>query len=220
MFSELYSEAVKALSQFADDSIEPVAADLAEPMRPAEAVRSTLLSWGVQPKAINLLGVRNDLNPGKWNDSIFLESSGEVYRFESSVDPGRYYTANPLNNSGAANLILGPHFDLWKLGKHRSKYPALVQNKACTLWRDLNRNFRNDDGIIDRGHFGINLHHGGSTPGDIGRYSAGCQVVRRVEDFSVLYEACKNSGQKSFDYLLIRLEELPLSLRKMDFTRG
>ena len=46
--------------------------------------------------------------------------------------------------------------------------------------------------LLDTGFFRVNIHHSGNNPvNDIGRYSAGCQVIRSISDFAQLMQIIK-----------------------------
>jgi hypothetical protein len=101
----------------------------------------------------------------------------------ATTEPGVYYTKNPMNSSGAARLKTGIQFKAWKRGLHgSSQYPALVQAKELTYYRDGNKDgeAKGDREYTSDGN-GINRHKsdGGST---IRRYGAGCQVKRIDKD--------------------------------------
>jgi hypothetical protein len=151
------------------------------------------LAWLGYPCAsdrLNILGIRgaervSDTSvrfvenvPDRYNDSIVL--FGTTLRvFRASVDPGAHYTANPLNPQGCANLKNGSY--LYVKGLHRNSYQALRQAAGAdgqvTVWRDRDEDHQRDaDEIEQTGHFGINIHAGG-TSDRVGRNSAGCQVI-------------------------------------------
>lgn len=165
-------------------------------------------------KTINIVGFGNIANPGKWNDFIYLFYEGDVYRFKATTDPSVHFTKKPLNQDGAAHMCFGYHRRIWKIGKHRGKYSALVQTGGkVKVWRDKNQDFLNNDGIVQRGYFGINLHHGYNSKGNIGRHSAGCQVIRDIKPHQFFMSITKKSGHKTFSYTLIDQALMPYDLR-------
>ena len=133
-----------------------------------------------------------------------------------------------MKRAGCAVMAEGQHPRLWKLGLHRG-YKALEQVGDVTVYRDNNRNNvlnfgvgddYSDSGLIQQtGDFSINGHASDSDPwdsqdksridGDIGRWSAGCQVFARSSDFRRLIGLCEQSaalglyGDK-FTYTLVR----------------
>ncbi len=186
------------------------------PLTPMDAMQTLYSDWGANWSQINILGIRNDKNPGIWNDFIFLQTDDELYKFEATVDPSRHWTEKPMNRLGVAHLCLGFHPNIWTIGKHRGKYNALVQRGAkVKIWRDKNKNYKKDDNIVQSGYFGINLHHGYSAKGKVGVHSAGCQVIRNKISFNRFMGIVTGSGQPDFSYLLIPIGDCPKSLLKL-----
>ena len=77
------------------------------------------------------------------------------------------------------------------------------------LWEDYNSMTT----MINEGYFGINIHR--SNPYDesyaINKWSAGCQVFKKVEDYNSFIETCKESAKiygNSFTYTLIEEKDL------------
>lgn len=154
-------------------------------------------------EGISINGKKNDDAPDRWNDSISVWQDGKMLAiYEGTTEPGRYYTAvRLLNRNGAARYDVGYHPRQWVFGLHRGK-PALVQRDTARIIRDRNKNYSRDDvKTVERGN-GLNLHAGG--PGlSIGRWSAGCVVVKSPREFKKLYDLLKSSGQSSFDFILL-----------------
>lgn len=166
--------------------------------------------------SVRLLGVRgfeNDENfLGVYDDAIFRIIDNNITRWEASTDPGKYWLKNPLNPKGCAKLMEG----LWwyEFGLHRG-HEALVQSTIFSIER---LDCTGKVNAVDKGKFGINLHSGG--PGDeaedIGRWSAGCQIVKTeipwdekwIDFFSPLKESCMQLNQKYIPYLLITKKQL------------
>ena len=124
---------------------------------------------------------------------------------------------NPINPTGTAILVPGQYRSTWKLGRHQRKYEALVQRKPVKVWRDNNQDeiidYNNIELLSEEGYFGINIHR--SNPYDqsyvVNRWSAGCQVFKKVEDYNNFMELCKESAKiygNSFTYTLITEKEL------------
>lgn len=61
-----------------------------------------------------------------------------------TADPSDLSLIEKKHYLGCAILMPGQWNKCWKLGMHRGKYPALVQNKPVTVIRDFNK-----DGILD-----------------------------------------------------------------------
>lgn len=168
------------------------------------------------PKIV-LLGIRGykyedgENKLGIYDDSIIRCIDGQIKIFTASVDPGIYYINNPVNPSGCAKLQCG----LWKyrLGEHHA-HPALVQADEVTVDR-LDKTGKRL--CSDSGWFGINIHSGGAEY-LVGRYSAGCQIIKTVEPwkgnwtefFLPIFTATQVFEQKTIPYLLVdKLEAIP-----------
>lgn len=159
--------------------------------------------------AVNIIGIEginpdgkpNNDAPDQWNDSIGLLTFTDgkpkfLCLYQGTTEPGKYYTLNPLNKSGAARLQLGFHKELWIVGQHRG-YEALQQIGSATLVRDKNRNYlRDDTATVETGN-GINLHSTSPKflPNLIGKFSAGCVVIQKWNEFLNFMKLIKNSCQ-------------------------
>lgn len=147
---------------------------------------------------LTLIGLR--AIPGTtdaWDDmigAVYLDDAGvwQSELFAATTDPGRPWLAQPSRPDGCAILVPGHYAQCWGQGMHKGQYPALVQRKAMTFARDGNR-----DGVVDfdsptRTHeiIGCNLHRASSRQlvANVGLYSAGCQVIRSVDDFERLMQ--------------------------------
>lgn len=166
---------------------------------------------GVQIKPFNIFGIRDERYQESdiWNDYIGYFTNNDIRFFKATTDPGHYWTLKPLNRRGTAHLCLGWHKNIWKVDKHRGKYEALCNRWGCgktQIWRDFDKNTKvsiKKDKLY-KGHYGINLHRANALyyVNRIGRYSAGCQVLQKSYDFSILLENALNSGLKKFSYFL------------------
>lgn len=163
--------------------------------------------WNDQPFALNIVGVRASSDaPNLWDDVIIGASRDlvgpRVLRFAGTTDPGRPYLDDPMRPEGCAVVAEGHHPHLWEAGLHNGQYRALCQrgDSEVTLRRDADK-----DGKIlrigpthkEKGN-GINLHHGGDTVGGVGRYSAGCQVIRARVNHSMLMQHVDQHEAKGF----------------------
>jgi hypothetical protein len=170
---------------------------------------------------LNLIGVRRDNDSSNEFDDYLLVfyQSGETViqkKYEITTDPGKYWLENPMNPKGTAILIPGQYRGGWKLGRHQNRYQALVQRKPCKVWRDNNKDdiidYRGLE-MINKGFFGINIHRSNPYTESylVDRWSAGCQVFKRVKDYNEFLELCKSSALiygNSFTYTLITEKEL------------
>lgn len=138
----------------------------------------------------NADGTPNDNRPNRFNDLrlVLTVENGKpaiVGKWEATTEPGKFYTDNPMNPTGAARIALD-QFKAWCVGTHGSgagAHEALVLRGTIRVHRDLNRDFRRDGDAVDTGSsFAVNQHWGYNLPiEDIGRASAGCLVGRTKE---------------------------------------
>ena len=167
---------------------------------------------------LNLIGIRTANNGSNKFDDILMamwnHRGWNSIKFDITTDPGLYYLKNPLNVKGTAILKEMQHKGMWKLGKHRNQYEALVQNNACTVVRDPDRDqYLDMDGEEHTGKFGINCHRSNSAKESsiISRWSAGCQVFANPKEFDIFLSLCKlgaaNWGN-SFSYSLLNENDL------------
>ena len=171
---------------------------------------------------LNLVGVRRD-NEGTntFDDYLVVlyreEELAIMNRYEITTDPGKYWLENPINPKGTAVLVPGQYRSTWQLGKHQGKYEALVQRKKVKVYRDNNKDevidYNNITLLADEGFFGINIHR--SNPYDqsyvINKWSAGCQVFKKIEDYNNFIQVCRDSAKiygNSFTYTLIEEKDL------------
>lgn len=167
---------------------------------------------------VNIIGVRRDNDKSDKFDDYILA----IYRSEedldwvckvwsATTDPGRHWLENPMNPAGTAILVPGQYLEAYSIGKHQGKYEAVCQKKPVSVWRDNNKDdildYTSSEGGIS-GVYGINIHR--SNPYNesyvVGKWSAGCQVFKKIADFSEFMELCRLSADKmgnSFTYTLL-----------------
>lgn len=173
---------------------------------------------------LNIIGVRRD-NQGTNTFDDFLmimyreEELMVSHRWEATTDPGKYWLENPMNPKGTAVLIPNQYRGTWKLGKHQNNYEALVQRKPVQVWRDNSKDevidYESFSTVnpVDEGFFGINIHRSNPYTESyvINKWSAGCQVFKRVQDFTEFMDLCRDSAKiygNSFTYTLIDEKDL------------
>jgi hypothetical protein len=128
--------------------------------------------------------------------------------YSATSAPGEYYTLNPMNAAGAARLAFGSYLNSHTFGIHGVAAPhrALVQCGNLTVCRDLNKDFSSvGDRMYTGSEFAVNIHAAVGSPGivdSIGRYSAGCQVIRLYEQQNIFMQLAKESGLSKFSYSL------------------
>lgn len=164
---------------------------------------------------VTLVGVRSaDKHANAFNDTlcVFVEMDGKktLKKYPITTDPGTYYREHPVNVEGTAVLVPGHYKSCWQLGAHRGQYRALVQRGLMDVYRDNNKNARLDfnKNTVQRGFFGINLHRAGVNKYtlQVDRWSAGCQVMQRADDFNELMDLLTLSASKygdKFSYTLL-----------------
>jgi hypothetical protein len=164
---------------------------------------------------LNLVGIRNmrDLNANSFNDvfCIAFKDQGQpvLLQYACTTDPGTYYRLNPANVQGTAILPPDQYPGMWKLGKHKGQYEALVQRHPTVFIRDNNRDAQLDLNAR-RGHrelIGLNCHRARAdgTSKQVDRWSAGCQVIANSGDFDQLMRLAKYAANiygDSFGYTL------------------
>jgi hypothetical protein len=171
---------------------------------------------------LNLVGVRRaNSGTNTFDDcmvvlykDVNLNPVRKIYNI--TTDPGEHWLKNPLNPKGTAVLVPGQYRSTWKLGKHQNKYEALVQQKPVKVWRDNNKDAAIDYhgfNTLSEGYFGINIHR--SNPyGEsylINKWSAGCQVFQKIEEYDEFIQLCKKSSKlygNSFTYTLLTEQEI------------
>jgi len=77
------------------------------------------------------------------------------------------------------------------------------------------RDFKNDgiyaEDRTERGVLGINIHKAGVDSVRVDRWSEGCQVFKRTQDFNRFIELCEIAAEKwgnKFTYTLIKSSDL------------
>ncbi len=167
----------------------------------------------------NIVGIRSLEKDGEDFDDICYvwwklpNGNQEVHLYTITTNPGKYYLNKPLpGTSGAAILVSGQYLGCWILGSHgKSQQYALIQRGGeVRVYRDKNLDSKLDcdPATIDKGFFGINLHHGSKTDVDIiGKWSAGCQVWRYHQPHQDLMQKFKALSERykftKFSYTLL-----------------
>jgi len=183
-------------------------------------IKQLYLSNGAPWEEVNIFGIRNEAGQRAdgFNDYIGVVIDKLVFLFNGTCDPGAYWTfvgGAAGDKKGVAHLCYGYHRNAYMVGIHRG-YEALAQWGApVTIWRDGNNNFRRDDeDIVQRGYFGINIHRASDIKEvtKIGRYSAGCQVIQNIMDFELFMDKIKSSNKfkqnprSKFSYFLFPVD--------------
>ena len=166
-----------------------------------------------QPFQLNIVGVRNaESQPNKFDDQLYVFYKDENWNwvlkeYPITTDTGTFWLLNPMSNLGTAMLKEGQYIDAYKQGLHKGQYTALVQEKPVTTYRDYDRNAVFDFGQRETtGNYGINIHKAGADSQNVDKWSAGCQVFQKSEDFQEFMQLTDkhkaNFGNK-FTYTLL-----------------
>lgn len=170
---------------------------------------------------LNIIGIRNpNLVANSFDDTmvVIYKIGGEwitkVYAI--TTDAGTYWLKNPMSNKGTAILVPNQYRGVYSIDLHNNKYLALCQrNGKVEVYRDNDKDLilDMDSTKIEKGMFGINIHRSNpfSESLKVDKFSAGCQVFKRVKDFNEFMEICQKSKAlwgNSFSYTLIKESDL------------
>lgn len=164
-----------------------------------------------KPYNLNIIGIRNKFGRVNHFDDVicvYLEKEGKwvQHDFPATTYPGLPSLFKPVNPKGTA--ILKPGQYRYRLGLHKNKYPALIQDAPVTVYRDNNKNlvYDLDHRKEESGFFGINIHRASLGAKLVGADSAGCQVIKEGFDrFMSLINAALRYRENSFVYTLVEL---------------
>lgn len=178
----------------------------------------------------NLYGIRNETSvPNKFDDfigAVWKDKSGQWLSccYEGTTDAGTYWLEHPMNVNGTAIIVPGQYLGVYKIGKHTG-YAAYEQIKPFIYVRDNNKNKVLDflyriagfKKYTENGK--TNLHHAGELVNNpstfVEKWSAGCQVVRRILEFGSLLQLGKDfisifKGKNEFNYTLFEQKDIIL----------
>lgn len=168
----------------------------------------------------NIIGIRTNQDlPNQFNDALICafpwKEKMEFRQWVITTDPGIDYLKDPLNKKGCSILKPGQYVDCYALGLHQNRqdHRALVQIKPVTVFRDDDKDINVDFGVEDTGLFGINIHRANSKgiTSNVGKWSAGCQVFKSVDDHERLIWVCDQFKEKlknKFTYTLLTDKDL------------
>ncbi len=163
---------------------------------------------------LNIIGLRSPIRrPGLFDDEIrvcYKDGFDWIEeRYRATTDPSMEQHLNPNHKTGVAIMKPGQYRGLYKYGKHRGKYDALVQTgSSVEFYRDDNKDDQTDYINESKGYIGLNLHraHNSKIVYSTRYYSHGCQVIQNPADFARFMGLCRlqiGIGYKSFTYTLI-----------------
>ena len=174
-----------------------------------------LKSFKQIPTEYWLLGVRSSEDaPNKYDDKFYLFDGERFLKVvNGTTNPGTPILEGGFlkyNKVGAALVAADEwYYGVWSYGLHNGKMPALRQVGPFKVFRDGDRDGKSEEigTPIIGSNYGINFH---SISNDItvkkigeniGGWSAGCQVVSNVEQYSMIIHMVKN--QPRITYCLI-----------------
>jgi len=172
---------------------------------------------------VNIVGIRNSENNNEvtnhFDDTLTVsykvDGEWKFHSWPATTDPGQYWIENPISKDGTAILVPGQYRGSHMIGLHQGKYEALRQKKPVKVYRDNDKDleYDTDEDTIKEGIYGINIHR--SNPYDqsyyVNKWSAGCQVFKKVADFHEFMDVCRKAKDiwgNSFSYTLIESKEL------------
>lgn len=141
-----------------------------------------------QPGVANIFGIRsNNTDPDVWDDLLGIayigtNSAEQLLMYWGTTHPGLPWLLKPMQKRGAAVILPGFYPNVWNIGLHQGKIPALKQVGNFKICRE------NTDGIFDPNYdryevvgvgTGLNCHptYGrAAKQWRVGLWSAGCQV--------------------------------------------
>jgi len=187
-----------------------------------------------------LVNVRSsDRTVGIFNDvqCVCNFTRGILTNYSVTVDPGLNNLLSPVSKNGCAIVAPGYYPNVWAIGLHKGKYPALVQHAPIEVFRDNDKdaeydylpraewtNLSKTSGafrtvvskagfkyLLETGNYGINCHRASEWKilPLVGLYSAGCVVHEIPNIFKGNFmDSIKGTGQKVFDAAWIDSEDL------------
>jgi hypothetical protein len=165
---------------------------------------------------VNIVGIRNS-SVGNTVTNVFDDymtlsyKENGVWKFHQwaiTTDPGTKAVKEFHNPNGVARVVPNQYRGMWAVGLHQGKYEAMRQVKPVKVFRDKNKDMTFNETVIQEGIFGINGHRSNPTTESsyVENWSEGCQVFKRVKDFSEfmsIINKSKNIHGNSFTYTLL-----------------
>ena len=176
----------------------------------------SLKSFKTIPVGYWIVGVRSDEDaPNKYDDKFYLFNGEQFVKVVTgTTNPGTPILEGGFlkyNRVGAAVVKSDEwYYNVWAYGLHQGKQPALRQVGNFIVYRDGDKDGKSEEigAPITGSGYGINFH---SISNDlsvkkigenIGGYSAGCQVINNVEQYSMIINMIKN--QNRITYCLLK----------------
>ena len=169
---------------------------------------------------VNLIGVRNpNLVANSFDDTMLcafkIQGVWQLKEWPITTDAGKFWLAHPMNEKGCAILVPNQYLGAYAIGLHRGVYKALCQRGEVEVYRDDNKDQILDFNNVTKewGQFSINVHRAGDDSKIVGKWSAGCQVMKKRVDWDDLMQICTKARGiwgNSFTYTLIKEQDLEI----------
>lgn len=178
-------------------------------MTPAALLRSAALAVGHPwPEGVpRIVGLRHPSDTaGAWDDRFALVQGDRVDLLVGTTDPG---ATAPSRTDGTATIVPDSYPGLWRYSTSGRDYAHLDHVGPGIPCRrsDPSRGLLPRSGPLSPAlAYGIEFHHGGDTPGPVGNFSRGCQVVLYRVDLAFVLSVV---GRGPVDYLLADCGERP-----------
>ena len=173
---------------------------------------------------VNIVGIRNSETGGKvtnhFDDTLTISYKCEAgqwhfHEWPATTDPGQYWMENPMvKELGCAILVPGQYRGSHKIRLHQGKYEALGQRKTVKVYRDNDKDleYDTDEATITEGIYGINIHRSNPYTESyyINKWSAGCQVFKKIDDFHEFMDICRKARDiwgNTFTYTLVESKD-------------
>jgi hypothetical protein len=164
-----------------------------------------------KPWELNIVGIRR--KDGISDNRVFVVCKDDkealrMWKWSVTTDPGFFWLQSAMNIFGGGSLVPGQYLDCWQLGFHNGK-PSLKQVKTVKTYRGINKDVVID---IDPAMFsedlrGTNVRRSERDSQSTDRWSAGCQVFLREDDFRDFMDLCgkqlTSAKSSSFSYTLL-----------------
>ena len=172
----------------------------------------SLKSFKTIPVGYWIVGVRSEEDaPNKYDDKFYLFNGEQFVKVVTgTTNPGTPILEGGFlkyNRVGAAVVKSDEwYYNVWAYGLHQGKMPALRQVGNFIVFRDGDKDGKSEEigaPIVGSG-YGINFH---SISNDItvkkigeniGGWSAGCQVINNVEQYSMIINMIKNQTRVTY----------------------
>lgn len=181
--------------------------------------RKKSYSFDTKNWKLNLVGIRLTNKTNLFNDVLYViynDNNGveHIKEYKITTKPGNSYLKTPLASKGTAILVPKQYKDSYSIGLHSGRYEALRQTKAISVYRDNDKNtvINMLPNSIQVGLFGVNIHRSNARSEStyVNKWSAGCQVFSRVNEFNEFMALARKSrkiNNNSFTYTLLTKED-------------